>query len=64
MAVFVALLSNGCEKDPVNRCIDARVEAFDEKYPDGVSTKSGKTRTEVERDASMACLYMSNGERR
>lgn len=47
-----------CSKNPVDRCIDARVAAFDEKNPSGVS-RSGKTRAEVERDASLACLYVS-----
>ena len=63
-AMAITLMLCGCEKDPVNRCIDARVEAFDEKYPDGVSTKSGKTRADVERDASLTCLYMAGGAQR
>ena len=62
LVVAVALAAAGCSKDPVDRCIDARLAAFDEKYPDGVS-RLGKTRTEVERDASMACLYASGQSR-
>jgi hypothetical protein len=62
-ALLLFGLVGACSKDPVDRCIDARVKAFDEKYPDGVSTKTGKTRAEVERDASLLCLYAANGSR-
>jgi hypothetical protein len=62
LALAVILVMSGCSKDPVDRCIDARLAAFDEKYPDGVS-RLGKTRAEVERDASFACLYASGQSR-
>jgi hypothetical protein len=62
LVLAVTLAASGCSKDPVDRCIDARLAAFDEKYPDGVS-RLGKTRAEVERDASFACLYVSGQSR-
>jgi len=62
LVVAAALAASSCSKDPVDRCIDARLAAFDEKYPDGVS-RLGKTRAEVERDASLACLYASGQSR-
>jgi len=63
VALALLGLPCACSQDPVDRCIDARLKAFDEKNPDGVS-KTGKTRAEVERDASLTCLYAANGGRR
>jgi hypothetical protein len=62
LVLALTLAAPGCSKSPVDRCIDARLAAFDEKYPDGVS-RLGKTRAEVERDASLACLYASGQSR-
>ena len=58
--VAFVLALGGCAKSDMERCVDARVAAFDENHPDGV-TKAGKTRIEFRADTEAFCLAVASG---
>jgi hypothetical protein len=55
--ITVALF--GCTKDPIERCVDAEMNAWDERNPDGVGRITGKSRAEAEAAYNRRCLFLS-----
>lgn len=56
IAILLATPLSACTKSDVERCVDARMAAFDENNPDGVSNVTGQSRKEARAQSELLCL--------